>query len=366
MAVTLVTLTAQSLAWAATHFAYARYYNFIPGQYTGYRLQELRNLEPRSTCLILGASTAREGFDIAALEARFPETRFLTLATTAGHGAIWVVDVQSQLLPVRPERYKCIIVGMHPFFLYKFRGNSYDLATFDYASQLSPSVAAKLLAIDGSLSGNDLALLASGLMLPNRKHGAILKKHLLSMLYGLYGWVSGKELHNRVLANKSDAAKSEQTHILYKDNRRARIQQLLKRRIDYLERYDYADPESYRTDAVREVFVSVLQRLDAMTDRLILFDLPETPVFDAAISASNPTFLTGIAESGTTAQLYRCELPFVATYIGFVDSIHVDSHGREQLTTALTRILENKSDAGVCGKGVANISELGTRSQRLE
>ena len=75
--------------WTAQKYGYFRYYinskgSFVPGEYTGYRLKQLENLVSENTCLILGASTAREGFDLEKLGAAFPELDFLSLATTAG------------------------------------------------------------------------------------------------------------------------------------------------------------------------------------------------------------------------------------------------------------------------------------------
>ena len=75
--------------------------------------------------------------------------QFLTLASTAGPGAISVVNIQAQSLT--ETGYKCIVVAIHPFFIYRFDENTYNLSETDYASQLSARDMVGMLRFDGVL-----------------------------------------------------------------------------------------------------------------------------------------------------------------------------------------------------------------------
>ena len=66
-------------------------------------------------CLIVGASTAREGFDTEILGNYLPELKIVNAATTGGN--IEVAEVQAQILSRYGIRAKCIIVGLHPFLM---------------------------------------------------------------------------------------------------------------------------------------------------------------------------------------------------------------------------------------------------------
>jgi hypothetical protein len=66
-------------------------------------------------CLIVGPSTAREGFDTKILGKYLPELTFVNAATTGGN--IEVAEVQAQILARYGINAKCIIVGLHPFLM---------------------------------------------------------------------------------------------------------------------------------------------------------------------------------------------------------------------------------------------------------
>ena len=68
-----------------------------------------------NSCLIVGASTAREGFDTTILGEYLPQLTIINAATTGGN--IEVAEVQAQILSRYGVRAKCIIVGLHPFLM---------------------------------------------------------------------------------------------------------------------------------------------------------------------------------------------------------------------------------------------------------
>ena len=330
---------------AKTHsqLFYFQHYNFTPGQYLGYRLQQLNNMSADETCLLLGASTAREGFDIVFLEDALPQTNFVTLATTAaGTSPLAVVNIQAHSIPA--DRYKCIVIALHPFFIRKF--DSYELKVSDYRSQLTYASIIRLLNFDGHLSFEDADIIANNLFIPSSKHSGILKKHLQLAVYELRKNVFGLTDSDKRYINRNLTRTN--THIVYSDTRKANQAKYISRRAKRIEDLNQDNPKLYNHRKVLNLFVDMLQRLHSLTDRLIIITLPETPVIQPTTAAAEQYFHSSIRRSEVTAELYRCEMPFDDPYRGYVDSIHVDSEGRKLLTSSLLSILQRATSSGIC------------------
>jgi len=349
LALACVFAFAQAMAWTGSHFAYSTYYDLIPGQYNGHRLAEANALQPENTCLILGASTAREGFDIGQIEKLLQKTNLVTLATSAGKSAIWVIDVQSRSIPTPAKPYKCIVIAMHPFFIYEMASDRYQIENWDYDSQLPLAERYALMVQQNELDAAGWRALMSDALLPNAKHADILEKHLRRALYDIKSKLQGDGLKRAAFEIKKGDLERLQPNIRYADSHRKKQKASLDRRIKWLAETNHADPARYQDPLAHDIMVSTLQRLSHKTERLIVLDMPATPVFDTTLEVSRPAFEKSLRESDVLRHYYRCSLQNEDRYLGFVDSIHVDSNGRAALSASLAAILaEDRERTNIC------------------
>lgn len=110
---------------------YERSFAFEPGPWFAEHIAPATS-KPNS-CIIVGASTAREGFDPGALTKSMPGLAFFNASTTGGN--IEVAEIQAQILLRYQVRPKCIIVGLHPFLM--MDQNPPFLASTGYLSHLT-------------------------------------------------------------------------------------------------------------------------------------------------------------------------------------------------------------------------------------
>lgn len=321
----------------ASRYAYFRYYDFVPGQYHGYRLSQLTEANAQQTCLVLGASTAREAFDIALLNNIAPEINFVSLATSAtGPGAVALLDLQSRALP--SYSFHCIVVAMHPFFLSPVGEDSYDLEGTDYVSQLSFPDLIDVLFTDGLPSLEGIKLLISVAFVPNFQHAGIIGKHLIHLMRAAHSKFVSPSSENSYLERFADYA-SPNGHIRYEDDRKENMDRFIEARIERINNSNRAQPSEYRSVVSKEIFLELLDRLSSRTDRLIILDLPETYVYGGMVQASLPFFNEILSSSTAPIEVYSCAYNFIDPVRGFVDTIHPDSEGRRLLTESIVRIL---------------------------
>ena len=346
IAIILLFASTTIFGWVSQEYAYFRYYNFNPGQYTGYRLQELKKLDPEKTCIIVGASTAREGFNIEQLEMQLPHLDFVTLATTAGYNMVSVIDIQSSLIP--KNKYACIIIGMHPFFLFAPDDPSFNLVATNYISQLTFTEIIRIMKIDDTINHNELAQAVGIALIPNKQHSEILGKHIRHKIFRFKNWVSqGLSVRRSMEYTRGDIGRQVR-HYRYQDERSEKMQFFIKRRIESIKTNGEDNKNRYSSSKINDILKQAILNLDNLTDRLIVLDLPETPVYDSVIEASDESFKTTLFNAVPDLELYRCNFRFLDKFEGFVDTVHVNSDGRKQLTTELIDILNGQHRNTLC------------------
>lgn len=330
-----------SIGWVIKKYGYFKYYKFVPGQYTGYRLQQLEDLVPEDTCLILGASTSREAFNLEKLEEEFPDLDFITFATTGPYNSSSVIDIQASLIP--KNKYACIIVGTHPFSIFTPDDPSYELESTNYFSQIPFLELIRMSRFDGTISTKELDLLSGIILVPTRRHSGILADHLLNLSLGFKSNFDG---------DLSDIQSSgfTKSHILYKDERSKQMQSFIEKRNKEIKLYDMENPLRYNSLNTNSTLTMALKRLDGLTERLIVLDLPETPIYEKVIKVSFTSFIRTLHSADPNIKFYQCEFMFLDPYDGFVDTIHVNSKGRQHLTEELIKILKRKSKNTLCKK----------------
>lgn len=347
IAVICLLIASWSFGWVTQKHGYFRYYinskgAFVAGEYTGYRLQQLESLAPERTCLILGASSAREGFDLEKLEEKLPDLDFISFATT-GHNTI---PIQARLLP--KNRFACIIVATHPFFVYTATRQSKELKQKKYASQMPFFELIRMLSLDGDISTKELKLLSGTALVPNMRHSQILKKHLKRAFRDLKSLFAGGLSDFRASRFLNITEGMPASHILHKDERAIKMQSFVQRRAEIIKQKDWENPLRYRSSSSNGTLEMTLKRLDSLTERLIVIDLPETPVYEKVIKASFTSFAKTLHNAVPDLEFYQCEFTFLDAYGGFVDTIHVNSEGRQHLTKELIDILNGKSKNILC------------------
>ena len=277
IAILCLLVASLSFGWAIQKYGYFKYYKFIPGEYTGYRLHQLSILVPEKTCLLLGSSTAREAFDIEKLEERFPTLNFVTLATTGPYNSSTIIDIQASIIP--KNQYACIIVGTHPFSIFTPDNTSYQLRENNYFSQIPFFELLRMIRFDGNISIQELKFLISIVLMPNRRHSAILYAHLESATREMKTLIDEGRIFNIRSSHFTNQMKDKSTfHLRYKDERSKKMRLFIEKRRKQIALNDLENPKRYSSAATNGALTASIKKLDQLTNRLIVLDLPEPPV----------------------------------------------------------------------------------------
>jgi len=93
---------------------YRERFSFQPGSWFA---EAVSKVDSVNGCLVVGASTAREGIDAAILSERREFGSVINAATTGGN--IEVLEIQAQILSRYGKHLKCVIAGVHPWLLFE-------------------------------------------------------------------------------------------------------------------------------------------------------------------------------------------------------------------------------------------------------
>ncbi|UVO52868.1 hypothetical protein [Sphingomonas sp. SUN039] len=305
---------------------YVTRFEFVPGQWFARSVIDLKR-DPASTCVVLGASNGREGFDPAILARNAPGTAFVNAATTGGNNE--VVDIQSTIL----ERYglhpRCAIAAFSTWTM--FRDGSPDLAAEEYLA---------LLDWEGVLSLTSRPLLtrkghhiAAGLMLPLRTNARQLN---------LLMRVSVSHARKRVLGplplNRYESYAGElQSPDTY--NYQHTPSHLLADWDRLVARSRPFYPASRYGGAMQESAMRrSLDRLLRLTGgHVAIVVTPQTPILDPASRAAKPHFDRVVqAYAGQVALIDCTALRDMAL---FVDEGHLTADGRAILSAEVGQIV---------------------------
>lgn len=330
------TLTSSEIA---SRLAYRTDYQFIPGQYTGKVLQLIRSEQARSRCVILGASTAREGIDVRRLSELVEQTRFYSIATTASMSAGGVLNMQAQVLDNFAHRFNCIVVGLHPFMLFKMQPKSMDVFKNDYASQLSTAQVLKFERAENTYRPPMWGRVVAHATIPNARHAPILRKHLFNGLFEAESLLS----RNNAPLSKYELQENELDHydsvFRYLGRESRHTPRFFERRERRLKSLDADQPGSYRDPLSLALFQDTIQTLSALTDRLIVMSLPTSTVFDTVNAVSTPFFEAELARFSGRVEYVICDMDAQPPADVFHDTIHLAERGRHLLTDSLAALL---------------------------
>ena len=328
------------------NFSYSVYYGFVPGQYNGHRLLELKNVKPNNTCVILGVSTAREGFEIKSLSGSFPDINFVTFASTASTSPMHVVDLQARTL--RGKNFKCVILGLHSYFIGDVGNYKYELVNSDYLSQLHTLDILRLIAKNDEVFSESIILFAKSILIPNFKHSKILDKHIRRGLFEVLNKFYPGQITMTWFEKKPEELAVSTSHYRYDESRKEKRDFYLEKRKKRIVELGLDNPSIYSFNKNHDIFMEMVKRLHDASDRIIELDLPETSVWSNVNKSSEKSFHFLLEQFQENIELYKCSINDPMADKFFVDSIHLDSTGRKLLTEDLIKIIKNETASNIC------------------
>ena len=329
--------------------AYRIEYQFIPGQYTGRVLNDIHSEREEKQCIVVGASTAREGVDIARLSRLIPSTRFYSIATTASEAATGVLNMQASILKNFSRKFDCIVLGVHSFMLYRPLEGSVDSFKNDYVSQLTTNQVLKYELLESQWREPKWGQIVAHAVIPNARDASILRKHLFYVLYKIQSLIGINDRTLSAFELRQNELRSYDSQFLYLNKESRYTQRFIERRKRRLEQRDATNPDNYTSPVSLSLFRDTINILSGLTNRLIIVELPASPVFDTVNSVSAPIFERELAQFNGKFMHVQCDLGIRDPVEVFHDTIHVNERGREMLTDSLAALLvEDRTAAGVC------------------
>jgi hypothetical protein len=306
--------------------AYATRFQFVPGQWFAKSVIDLKR-QSSNTCVILGASNGREGFDPAILARNAPGLVFVNAATTGGNNE--VVDIQSAILERQNIRPNCTIIAFSKWTM--FRDGSPDLAAEEYLALLDwgdvISFASRpLLTRKGTH-------VAASLVLPLRNHARQLN---------LLVRVEIRRARSRWLG-PLPASRYE----YYENELRAGDTYNYQRTVPHLMRdWDklvarsrpFYPPSRYGGAREEAAMHSSLDRLLRLTrGRVAIVVTPQTPILDPASRAAEPYFDRVL--QGYAGRIGVIDCTALRDLALFVDEGHLNARGRAVLSTEVGQVV---------------------------
>lgn len=326
-----VTLTIDLFGKPLILQAYAQRFSFLPGQYFGEKVRSVRD-DPANTCIIIGDSKAREGFDPSLLE-QVSGTRIVNAGTTGGNNE--VIEIQTAIMRRFDVRPKCIVVAISRWMM--FRNGSPDLIGEEYIGLLGWSEVARLAA-HPFLSKAGPRLVFS-LTMPLRAQARQLNRILRVALFDLRARTLGTlpkqsiELYENELTSVGDFKYDGIAPIL-KTHRDKLIDQTKP----------WYNPRRY---GGRQQELSLRYALDEMlrlSDRVVLVDMPSTMVLDPASRLGEPYLKRVLGDYVGQLELIDCSA--LRNEDLFVDEGHLTSEGRRIFTEEVGNLLRSRTSIG--------------------
>lgn len=303
---------------------YKSRFDFHPGSWVGERIA--RTTDPAQACLIVGASTARQGFDPAVLEAGIPGTQFLNAGTTGA--AIEVLELEAQIVARYGMHYKCIVAAVHPWLLKQV--GLPELVDTEYASQLRlPDV---LSLSHYWWSSAEWKKLAISYLVPIRKHAGQLNKMMRVALL---------DLRNRLATTQWDRSKMEfyageltpAPDFSYAGNPNY-LNDSYQAYIKTLTDIGWYDRDLYVLEESVGSFDRALSVLSAHTDRLLVVTMPDTTIWDEPNRWAKQIYEGVVARHDRVAY---ADCQFALSDEEFVDHAHANDDGRRAMSEWLVR-----------------------------
>ncbi len=290
------------------------------------KLSIARAAEPRAV-LIVGASSAREGFDEGLLAQARPGWRFVN-GGLAG-GSVRTLELAELMVRRSAARPAAIVLALHPFFS---RPLNQDVVALGYTDFFDAFDGGELFGYQAAGSGQEVARgeLRANALFPPRRHARLLGRRLRAGLAAAHraaywGPPLAPEAFEVVEADTRPMSE-------YRfEGSGEGLEAMLRR----WQRAGYFDPATYERPGLAEQLDDLLARLRAEGRQLAVVLMPE----HSALRERRATFrperfdrsVAAAAASGAQVLDYAALLPDD----GFLDLAHVSAEGRVALSRAL-------------------------------
>lgn len=323
----ILLITAAACSWLMRPWTldiYSQRFSFLPGQWFG---EKIARTIPRQqdTCLIIGVSNTREGFDPAIMQAS-SATQFINAGTTGGNNE--VLEIQTAILKRFNVRPKCIVAGISMWMM--FRQGSPPLVAEEYIGLIGwPEV---MGFSNRPLFSKEGIRIALALGLPLKAQSRQLNRIIRAALHQLRGAVLGSlplsryELFPEELKPSNDYLYFGMAPWLA-----AKRDQIIKDREPWYQPSLYGDPQ--QDTSFRRALDNMLQ----LTDRVVLIHMPTTYIFDAASKWGAPHVRRVIDSYSDRIQTIDCSNMRDESL--FVDEGHLTEKGREILSKEVASLL---------------------------
>jgi hypothetical protein len=311
---------------------YQNRFSFIPGHWYRSQLTVASN-KSGDTCVLIGASVVREGFDSDQLSAAVPGVKFVNLATTGGFSPMDVLDIESRILAETGDRYRCIIVGMNNFYMRHFDSESYELVKTDYLSQLPVTALAMPTVWSG---GSNKKVMINRLVIPFGTNSVMAQRWWRFGLYELRSLVSPQPVEMaryEIEPNEFTPAVQFQ----YRGRPSILDQNVSRARAEFVQ-HQLESPDSYRDPETGKVLNATIKRLSKLSDHIIVVTMPLTSVYRTVEEVAKPAF-DEARLSIKEALFVKCDIVASDERDLYYDTSHVNESGREKLSQSLAAVV---------------------------
>lgn len=309
---------------------YSFRFSFLPGPWFGEHISASL-AAPRQSCLVVGSSTAREGFDPKELERLVPRTAFYNGGTTGGNTS--VLEIQAAIVSHYGLHYRCIIVPIHPWLFFTKQDAVPDLTTTEYASQLDLKNLHDLSF--APLRGAARCRLLETFLVPFMKHAAQVNRIIRNSLYRVHAqWFHDNIPRTSYELFADELKPAEDTN--YNDIPVGR--DVI---IRGLEQGHFYESAIYGHKEPIVSFDRALEIFGHYTDHIVLVRMPDSTLLELPNQWALPSFRRVVSKYHDRLTYIECSALFPDEY--FIDSTHLNSRGRSRLSaivgTALSRVL---------------------------
>jgi hypothetical protein len=270
-------------------------------------------------------------------EQELPGTTVINLGTVASLSSVDTLEVHARTLFGLGDRYKCIAIGLHPFFLRKFDRASYELVTTDYVATLSLRGVFDLSRKVWELSDTQKKQIAYKYLLPLGQQSLILNRLIRLSLYEKHRtWINPSTPPRDFEQMEGEFVPQLGSPYAGKPSVLKDVEESYPGRIREFG-WDRADMFGGSLEA--SALHHVLKLLSAITDRLIVVELPESHLFRGADLIARPPYEAALSSSNVTMEVLRCGIPRDEEYDNFYDPIHLNERGSERISRSIAHIL---------------------------
>lgn len=308
--------------------AYSQRFSFMPGHWFGERVAVLSGHQSPS-CVILGASNAREGFDPEIIEAATPGILVVNAATTGGNNE--VLEVQSAILKHNRIRPRCVIAGISTWSM--FRNGSPLITAEEYLGLMDWDDVLGLSA--KPLLSKEGPRIVFGLVLPLRGEAKQLNRVARSAIKRVRQASIGALPDGRYETHPGELKPAD--NYLYLHTAPHLVQDWAK----LVERSrPWYFPSRYGGQLQERSLRTTLNRLLGLSPDVLLVITPQTPILSPASRAGSPYFWEVIESYRGRITLVDCS-GFRDLSL-FIDEGHLGAQGRAQMSAEVGQILRDR------------------------